>query len=118
MDLDFIARVEAEIEQLRRRYASYLREIPGARALEAHWTASSRTLRWHVVLEEDVLEPDIDVEILPEALVVRAWVETPEETLLGVLPVPPEFDARHPDVRYEVDHLEILLVRVQGGTRA
>jgi hypothetical protein len=117
MDVDFIARVEAEIEQLQRRYASYLREIPGTRALEAHWTASSRTLRWHVVLE-DVLEPDIDVEILPEALVVRACVETPEETLLGVLPVPPEFDARHPDVRYEIDHLEILLVRVQRGTRA
>ena len=118
MDLDFIARVEAEIERLRRRYASFLREIPGTRALDVHWTASSRALRWHVVLEEDVLEPDIDVEVLPEALVVRAWIETPEETLLGVLPVPAEFDARHPDVRYEVDHLEILLVRVEGGTRA
>ena len=107
-----------EIERLRRRYASFLREIPGTRALDAHWTASFRALRWHVVLEGEVLEPDIDVEILPEALVVRARVDTPEEMLLGVLPVPPEFDARHPEVRYEVDHLEILLVRVEGGTRA
>ena len=117
MDLEFSQRIEAEIERLRRRYTGCLREVPGARLLPAHWTASRRALRWHVVLEEDVLEPDIDVEILPEAVVVRAWIEPAQTTLLSVLPVPAGFDVLHPRVHYEGDYLEILLDRIEAEER-
>jgi hypothetical protein len=110
MESGFVETLEREIERLRRRHAALLRELPATRELPARWTFGRRVLCWIVPLDEEdeVLEPDIDVEITSEVLVVRARPQSDEHlTLLGLLPVPPDFDIRHPRIRYEEGFLEI-----------
>ncbi len=108
-DLDWL---REEIERLRRRYAPLLREPPEAREAQARWTYGGRILRWHVVVEE-AAEPDIDIEILPELLVLRARTEAAGHRLLqAVLPVPAGFRAEDAQIRCEYDYVEVRLVRV------
>jgi len=107
-DLDWL---RGEIQRLRRRYAPLLHEPPEAREAPARWTYGDRTLRWHVVVEE-AAEPDIDVEILPELLVLRARIEAADHRLLqAVLPVPAGFRVEDAHIRCEYGYVEIRLLR-------
>jgi len=109
---DLLASLREHIERLERRYRTFVREYPQAREPRRSWTVSGRSLRWHVVFDAEVLEPDVDLEILEGAIVVRAYHATrgvPE--LVCVLPIPAGFDIDHPLVRYEHEYLEIQVSR-------
>jgi len=111
-DSGFFETLEREIKRLRRRHVALLRELPETRELPARWTYGRHALCWIVPLdvEDEVLEPDIDIEITSEVLVVRARPQSDEcLTLLGLLPVPPHFDILHPTIRYEEGFLEIRI---------
>lgn len=111
MVADRLEEIEREIERLRRRYAVFLRETPGLRAVMARWAAEATGLCWFVPLE-DVAEPDIDVEITSEVLIVRAdRVGAEPVLLLGILPVPRGFDLQHPVIRFSEETLEIHVRR-------
>ena len=112
---ELLRHVDAEIKRMRRRHAGLYREISGAREAICHWTLLGDVLHWHVALE-DAVEPEVDVEIAPPLLIVRAHLgEGQREFLLGVLPVPTDFDVSQPVIRYETGHLEIRLVRAAPG---
>ena len=107
---DLLRRVEEEIERLRRRHAEALRRTHEAQEATARWTLAGGVLRWHVSLEA-VLEPDVDVEIEREVLIVRALSErTGRKLFLALLPVPSEFDIAHPQIRFESGYLEVRIV--------
>ncbi|MFH1144296.1 MAG: hypothetical protein V1774_07110 [Candidatus Eisenbacteria bacterium] len=115
METDWIAdeidRIEAEIRRIEHQWRSLWRAERGAHQLPARWTFSRRALRWHVVLE-DVLEPDVDIEVLPHVLIVRARAEGRGDRLfMGLLPVPADFDAVRPRIRLERDTLLIVVRR-------
>jgi len=112
MTPDLLETIEREIERLRSRYATLLRESPRSRELTARWILEARGLRWFVSFDQQVLEPDIDVEIASEILVVRARPVSDEQpTLLGLLPVPPGFDIDDPMIQYSEGSLEIRIRR-------
>lgn len=106
---------QREIEQLRRELAGLLREPEVERELPAHWVVHEQQLDWHVFIAEEILEPDIDVEILPGGLVVRARLPRQERLLVGVLPVPSGYDVQHPLVRYQIGSLHVRVLRRTGG---
>jgi hypothetical protein len=107
--------IEREIARLHRRYAVVMRERPDAREVIARWAAETTVLYWFVPLE-DVVEPDIDVEIMSEVLIVRANRTWPEPAVLvGILPVPPGFDPEHAVIRFTEETLEVRIRRVRRG---
>jgi hypothetical protein len=113
MHQETVEEIEREIERLRRRYAALMREAPDARAVTARWAAEAAGLCWFVPLE-DVVEPDIDVEITREVLIVRASRTWPEPAILvGILPVPHGFDPERPIIRFAEETLEIRIRRVR-----
>jgi hypothetical protein len=115
MPSDVLDEIEREITRLRRRYAALLREQPDAREVSARWAAEASGLCWFVLLE-DVVEPDIDVEITSEVLIVRASRTLPEPAaLVGILPVPHGFDPEHPIIRFTEGTLEVRVRRVRRG---
>lgn len=115
MHPDEIEKIEREIMRLRRRHAAVLREARDVREVVVRWAAEAAGLCWFVPLE-DVVEPDIDVEITREVLVVRANRSWPEPAVLvGVLPVPNGYDAEHPVIRFSEETLEIRIRRVRRG---
>ena len=104
-----------EIGRLRRRFASIMRLDPSAVEAPAHWTCVGAYLRWHVLLEE-VVEPDIDVEIQPDLFIVRARPEAPgRRRLQALLPIPMGFDPHSARIRCEYDYLEVRLTRSAPG---
>ena len=117
MEPDFISEIEREITRLYRRYeALLLRESPGAHELTGRWLAESGVLCWYVPLE-DIVEPDIDVELAGEVVIVRAQRVAPEPTLLLALaPVPSGFDRQHPQIRFFEGTLEIRVRRIASGS--
>ncbi len=109
--------IAEEIDRLRRRFAPLLREVPETREAPAQWTVAPDALLWHVVLE-DVVEPDIDIEIRPPLLVVRARPQRPRpRMLLALLPVPSGFEVDRPYVRCEIGYMEIRVHRATAGGR-
>ena len=112
MNPDVYERIHEEMERLRRRYAPVIRTLPDSRELPAHWTLGDQWLRWHVVLE-DVLEPDIDIEIEPHCLILRA--QHFGTILVSVLPVPEGFDANGSRIRCETGYLEVRVRRTQSA---
>ena len=115
MHPDVLEEIEREIARLRRRYAALMRESPDAREVVARWAVEATGLCWFVPLE-DVVESDIDVEITSEVLVVRANKTWPEPAVLvGILPVPPGYDAEHAVIRFTEETLEVRIRRVLGG---
>lgn len=105
--------IEREIQRLRRRYATALREWPNSREARARWAVEVTGLRWFVPLE-DVVEADIDVEILNEVLIVRASRTWPEPAVLvSILPVPPGFDSEPVAILFSEETLEVRIRRVQ-----
>jgi hypothetical protein len=110
MTPDVLETTEREIERLRSRYATLLREWPRSCELTARWILEAQGLRWFVSFDQQVLEPDIDVEITTEVLVVRARpVSDDQLTLLGLLPVPSGFDIEDPMIHYSEGSLEIRI---------
>lgn len=103
------------IERLRRRHAAWARELPESTEVDLRWSVVGSRLHYHVVLD-DVIEPDLDIEITPEALVIRAVPRRREKTVLfGVLPVPPSFDPMNPRIRFELGYLEVEIHRSSEG---
>ena len=116
---DLFTSLHEHIERVERRYRALVREYPQAREPRQSWTVSERTLRWHVVFDADVLEPDVDLEILEDAIVVRACdpsLGVPE--LVCVLAIPAGFDINHPLVHCEHQYLEIRVVRTAESERS
>ena len=116
---DLLASLHEHIDRVERRYRALVREYPQARELRRSWTVSEQALRWHVVLDADVLEPDVDLEILEGAIVVRACHTTlgvPE--LVCVLAIPAGFDIDRPLVRCENEYLEIRVFRTTASERS
>jgi len=96
--------IAAEIERLHRHYLAMLgidEEPPTTYELR------ESTLSWYVVLR-DAVEPDVDIEILEDVVIVRAAVGG--TVFQGVLPIPvplrPDLDA----VRFREGVLEVRLV--------
>ncbi|MFN0059875.1 MAG: hypothetical protein ACKVX7_15560 [Planctomycetota bacterium] len=111
---DSFAQLRVEIQQLRSRHQALVRERPETVELATHWTFAAGVLRWHVAVE-DVDEPDIDIEVLADLIVVRAQRHARRrELLLGLLPVPAEFARARALFRYENGYLEISLAS-RGG---
>jgi len=113
MNPEAIEEIAREIERLRRRHAALLRELPDAREVIARWEAEATSLSWFVPLE-DVVEPDIDVEIASEILIVRASRLWPQPAILvGLLPVPQGFDIEKAVIRFTEETLEIRVRQVR-----
>jgi hypothetical protein len=96
--------VAIEIERLRLRY---LRMLEIEEEPPVTWAVRGDILSWYVVLH-DALEPDVDVEILADAAVVRAVVGA--RIFQCVLAIP---RALRPDVgatRFREGVLEVRLV--------
>jgi hypothetical protein len=112
---EMIQEIEQEIERLRRRHAALAREASGALEVVARWTVEATGICWVVPLQ-GVAEPDIDVEITGEVLVVRADRTWPEPAVLvGILPVPGGFDPDHPAIRFIEETLEVRIRRAPHG---
>ncbi len=108
--------LELEMERLRQRHVTLLGEVAHAQEIHVRWTLSGGVLRWHVALEQ-VLEPDVDVEIAEQVLIVRARPLGESHVLfLGVLPIPRAFDGTHPRIHFEAGYLEIQVFRGQRET--
>ncbi|MHC4957648.1 MAG: hypothetical protein ACYTGN_04675 [Planctomycetota bacterium] len=107
--------VEQEMARARRRYAWLLMEVADAHEAPCTWELMEEALCWHVVLR-DAVEPDVDVEILDQALVVRATVA--DRLRHALLPVPAPFDAAHARIRFQAGVLEVRLYQQRGGGRA
>ena len=104
---DAIAR---QIEEIEKQLGNLFRDAQAEDVLPVRWSFCAGVLCWHVQLVEEVLEPDIDIEITSVALIVRARsAREPSKVLLGVLPVPGIFDHHHPEIQFKSDFLEIRL---------
>jgi hypothetical protein len=111
MHPEMLAAIEQEIEQLRRRHAAVLRDLPDAQEVSARWAAEVTGLCWFVPLE-DVVEADIDVEITSEVLIVRAQRSSPEPVVLvGLLLVPHGYDPEPAVIRFTGETLEVRIQR-------
>jgi len=110
--LDHLAR---EISELARRLRGYGEDVRVESVLPSRWTLSGDSLLWHVRLTEELLEPDLDIEIVTNALIVRARPSSgPRTILVSILPVPRMFDVHDPEIRYRSTSLEITLKPVKG----
>jgi len=94
------------IDRVLSRYASW---GESGSSVPSIWELADRALCWHVVLH-GALEPDIDVEVRGDALVVRAAVET--SMVQAVLAVPRPYDPRLATVHFRAG---VLQVRVEFG---
>lgn len=107
--------IAQEIARLERRLYGYSKETPEAGVLPSRWTLAGGCLCWHVQFMEEVLEPDLDIEITSDALIVRALpAKETVSVLLAILPIPGTFDVQNPEVRYESTSLEISLKWMKG----
>lgn len=110
--------IAQEITRLERRLYGYSRETPEAGVLPSRWTLAGSYLRWHVQFIEEVLEPDLDIEITSHALIVRALsASETARVLLAILPIPENFDVQNPEIRCESTSLEISLKSVKGESQ-
>lgn len=104
--------IEEEIRDLRRQLRGVVPDTPETAWLPTRWSYRRGVLCWQVFLVREVLEPDLDVELTPSALIVRARPVHRESRLLAaVLPVPSSFDGLRPDIRFESEMVEIRIPR-------
>ena len=104
-----------QIEEIEKRLSNLFRDAQPDEVLPVRWSFCAGVLCWHVQLVEEVLEPDIDVEITPVALIIRARpAREPSKVLLGVLPVPGIFNRHNPEIQFKSDFLEIRLQWIGG----
>lgn len=111
---DIIAR---QIDELEKKLQSVFRHERHELILPSQWIYAGGILSWHVGLIEEVLEPDLDIEITSVAIIVRARsARDHSKILLGVLPVPEQFDYCNPDICFKLDSLEIRLSRIENNS--
>jgi len=96
--------LRAEMEQLFLRHRHLLAE---AHSVPCTWVLEERGLCWHVVLD-DALEPDIDIEQLHDALIIRARVGN--EVREALILVPGRFRESTPRCAFRSQLLEIRFV--------
>jgi len=97
-------KIAGEIEALRRRHRHLVSGCPEAPSL---WDVAERALLWRVFLA-DVAEPDLDVEVLAEVIVVRGALEREREPRRqALLPLPAGFARQTPRMRFVSGVLEI-----------
>lgn len=107
--------IACEIDEIDRNWRAVLCEAQPEGVLPARWSYYGGALRWHVLIDEDVLESDVDIEITSAAIIVRARATGEEPKVhLGLLPVPTGFNACEPEIRFESNTLEIVLCRAGG----
>ena len=102
MDRSELAR---EIDRLRRAHSYLLLQCPEA---PAHWELTDHALLWRVFLS-DVIEPDLDVEILHQVIIVRGAVEGDRPGRQALLPRPSAYAASRPRIRFSSGVLEIRI---------
>lgn len=103
MDRDELAR---EIARLRRRHHHRVAGCPEAPSL---WDVVGRALMWRVFLA-DVAEPDLDVEVLAEVIVVRgAWEREEQPRRQALLPLPAGYARQTPRIRFAAGVLEVRI---------
>jgi len=96
--------VAIEIDRVRSRYLRML-EIDEEPPIT--WDLRGGSLCWYVVLH-DALEPDVDVEILEDAAIVRAVAGT--RVFQGVLAIPSALEPDVGGIRFRESVLEVRLV--------
>jgi len=96
--------VDVEIDLIRRRHVSLLES---AREAPSTWELHAGTLHWYVILR-DVVEPDIDLEILEDIIIVRATVGSTLHH--SVLPIPAACRADRPTIRFSAGTLDVRLI--------
>ena len=102
--------ISRQIEEIENKLSNLFRDAQADEILPVRWSFCAGVLCWHVQLVEEVLEPDIDIEITSVALIIRARsAREPSKVLLGVLPVPGVFNRHHPEIQFKSDFLEIRL---------
>ena len=107
------ARIENEVLRLRRAHQFLLDEMVGCCEAATLWEIVDETLQWRVFLG-DVLEPDVDVEVLHDVLVVRAAHDVAgPPSRHAVLPVPAPFSVCHRSVYFVAGVLEIRIERAR-----
>lgn len=110
-----IRHLEEEIERIRRLHRALLKETPEAQEAPSLWTYEEGAFCWRVILR-NTLEPDIAVEIQDDLVVVWARRETDgQQLLVGVLPVPAEFDPTRATVRFEAETLVVSVRQSAAG---
>jgi len=105
--------LEEEMARARSRYAWMLAEIAEALEAPCAWELIEEALCWHVVLR-DAVEPDVDVEMLEEALIVRATIA--DRLRHALLPVPSPFQVAGARVRFKAGVLEVRVYQRSGGS--
>jgi len=101
--------VAREIERLRRRHHYLLAETHESLEAPCRWELVGHALLWRVFLD-DVLEPDLDVEILAEVIVVRGTLDLGERPARhALLPIPAPFASQQPTLRFLSGVLEIRI---------
>jgi len=95
--------IAARIERVRQRYRALLEERPEA---PSTWELRRDSLRFYVVLAE-ADEPDVDVELLEDALVVRAAAG--RDVVHCLVPVPRPYRAHERSFLFRSGTLEIRL---------
>ena len=106
-------RIADEVRRLHRAHQFLLDEAEDCREVPTLWDLVDHALLWRVFLD-DVLEPDVDVEILHEVIVVRGAHDAlgpPRRHAL--LPVPAPFAVRHREVHFVSGVLEIRIERAR-----
>jgi hypothetical protein len=101
--------IAAEIERVRRRYLSLLeteREAPST------WELHGDAICWYVVLL-DAFEPDIDVEVLEDVVIVRAPADG-DAIRHCVLPIPASYRPDARSFRLRAGTLEVRLTLRSG----
>ena len=101
--------IAREIQRLRRCHEHLLAQTAGCREAPILWELSGHTLLWRVFLD-DVLEPDVDVEILSEVIVVRGALDSGASPRYhALLPLPAPYAAAPPQMRFVAGILEVRI---------
>jgi len=69
---DTFSAIARQIEEIEKQLGNLLRDAQADDVLPVRWSFCAGVLCWHVQLVEEVLEPDIDIEITSVALIIRA----------------------------------------------
>ena len=102
-----------EVRRLHRAHHFLLDEIEGCTEAPTLWELVDHALLWRVFLG-DVLEPDVDVEILHQVIVVRGAQDLGGPPRChALLPVPAAFSVRRRRLDFVSGVLEIRIERTR-----
>ena len=101
-----IKRAEEIEPEIARIYRRHRRRVAGSISVHTTWEILDDSLCWYVMLR-DVLEPDIDLEVLPDVVIVRALAGS--SLCHALVPVPEHYRFEARNVRMRSSTLEIHL---------